>query len=87
MLKTSTFPNVFTFHFRHCFNTFLVVIAAVIRPDAFASQSTLERIDLRSNQISNIEGGAFGGLTTPKEIYLAGNRLIQLNSDVFEVNQ
>lgn len=59
---------------------------ATIRTEAFASQPTLERIDLRYNRISSIEGGAFSGLTSPKEIYLAGNRLVQLNSDVFEVN-
>lgn len=58
---------------------------ATIRTEAFASQHTLERIDLRYNRISSIEGGAFSGLTSPKEIYLAGNRLVQLNSDVFEV--
>lgn len=57
-----------------------------MRPEAFASQSSLERIDLRYNRISTIDGGAFGGLKAPKEIYLSGNRLVQLNSDVFEVN-
>lgn len=64
---------------------FLFVIAVVVRSEAFASQVFLERIDLRYNRISSIGGGAFGGLNEPKEIYLAGNRLIQLNSDVFEV--
>lgn len=56
-----------------------------IRTEAFAAQPTLERIDLRYNRISSIDGGAFNGLNAPKEIFLAGNRLIQLNSDVFEV--
>lgn len=60
--------------------------SAIIRSEAFASQPSLEKIDLRFNRISSIEGGAFGGLTSPKEIFLAGNRLILLNSDVFEVN-
>lgn len=73
------------FFFQFFNNSFLFVIAAVVREEAFASQASLERIDLRYNRISNIEGGAFAGLTAPKEIYLAGNRLIQLNSDVFEV--
>lgn len=61
------------------------IFPGVIRTEAFASQPTLERIDLRYNRISQIEGGAFRDLSSPKEIYLAGNRLIQLNSDVFEV--
>lgn len=62
-----------------------IFFAGFIRTEAFASQPTLERIDLRYNRISQIEGGAFRELSSPKEIYLAGNRLIQLNSDVFEV--
>lgn len=62
-----------------------MVFLAIVRSEAFASQPSLERIDLRYNRISTIDGGAFGGLTSPKEIYLAGNRLILLNSDVFEV--
>lgn len=57
----------------------------IVRTEAFAAQPTLERIDLRNNRISLIDGGAFRGLLTPKDILLAGNRLIQLNSDVFEV--
>lgn len=74
-------------NFVHIFLTtcFLSEIVAIVRSEAFASQPTLERIDLRYNRISNIDSGAFGGLTAPKEVYLAGNRLIQLNSDVFEV--
>lgn len=57
-----------------------------VRSEAFASQPTLERIDLRYNRVSTIDGGSFSGLKAPKEIYLSGNRLVQLNSDVFEVS-
>lgn len=66
-------------------NLFCYISAAAIRPEAFAAQPSLERIDLRYNRISGLDGGSFAGLTAPKEIYLTGNRLIQLNSDVFEV--
>lgn len=59
--------------------------AGIVRSDAFAAQPTLERIDLRHNRISVVESGAFSGILAPKDIYLAGNRLVQLNSDVFEV--
>lgn len=59
---------------------------AAIRAEAFDAQSTLERIDLRHNRINAIDGGAFRGLTKLKDVFLSGNRLVQLNSDVFEVN-
>lgn len=59
--------------------------SGIIRAEAFASQPTLERIDLRHNRISIVESGAFAGISAPKDIYLAGNRINQLNSDVFEV--
>lgn len=62
-------------------------ITGIIRSEAFASQPTLERIDLRHNRISVVESSAFAGISAPKDIYLAGNRLIQLNSDVFQVIQ
>jgi Leucine-rich repeat (LRR) protein len=56
-----------------------------VRQDAFAAQPSIERIDLRHNRISTVEGGAFVGLKSPKEIYLSGNHLAHLNSDVFQV--
>lgn len=56
-----------------------------LKPQAFAAQTSLERLDLRDNRISTIESGAFDGLNQPKEIYLSGNRLSKMNSDVFQV--
>lgn len=58
---------------------------ATVRQEAFAAQPTIERIDLRHNRLSTIEGGAFLGLHNPKEIYLSGNQIAHLNSDVFQV--
>ena len=60
-------------------------MTAHLKANDFASQTTLERIDLRFNRIVTIEGGAFQGLAQPKEIYLSGNRLSRMNSDVFQV--
>lgn len=56
-----------------------------LKQQAFAAQTSLERLDLRDNRISTIESGAFDGLNQPKEIYLSGNRLSKMNSDVFQV--
>lgn len=56
-----------------------------LKQQAFAAQTSLERLDLRDNRITTIESGAFDGLNQPKEIYLSGNRLSKMNSDVFQV--
>lgn len=59
---------------------------ANLKSDQFAAQRSLERIDIRHNLITTIDGGAFQGLVQPKEILLSGNRLTTFNSDVFSVS-
>lgn len=63
----------------------LICLTETLKQQAFAAQTSLERLDLRDNRISTIESGAFDGLNQPKEIYLSGNRLSKMNSDVFQV--
>lgn len=63
----------------------MLIIEATIRQEGFAAQPSIERIDLRHNRLSTIEGAAFVGLHNPKEIYLSGNQIAHLNSDVFQV--
>lgn len=58
--------------------------SAILRYESFIAQPQLEIIDLRYNDIKNIEGLAFKGLRKIKEIKLARNRITNLNSDVFE---
>lgn len=65
---------------------YFFIFTVTLKSESFSSQLNIERIDLRHNQISNIEGGTFYGLNKIKEIYLGGNKLNRLNSDVFLVS-
>uniref|UniRef100_A0A8D8Z9Q1 Insulin-like growth factor-binding protein complex acid labile subunit n=1 Tax=Cacopsylla melanoneura TaxID=428564 RepID=A0A8D8Z9Q1_9HEMI len=56
----------------------------VLKADSFLSQRWLERIILRGNRLTTIEGGAFNALAKIHILNLSYNRLNKLNSDTFQ---